>query len=106
MTVHHFREPLPNRRSAETFEFQHDGIDYVCTVGRYDDGRLSEVFVNGGKLDSGVDMTIRDAAICLSLALQWGCPAGVIAGALTRVSDDKPGGPMGVLLQMLLGDRQ
>lgn len=100
------RTSLPNRRSNETFEFQHDGVDYVVTVGRFDDGSLSEVFVNGGKLDSGVDFTIRDAAIAASLALQYGCPATVLAGALTRVQDDKPGGPLGVLLMMLLGDRQ
>lgn len=100
------RTALPNRRSNETFEFQHDGVDYVVTVGRHDDGSLSEVFINGGKLDSAVDFMIRDSAIALSLALQYGCPASVLAGALTRVADDKPGGPLGVLLGMLLGDRQ
>ena len=100
------RNHLSNRRGAETFDFQHDNIDYVVTVGRYEDGTLAEIFMNGGKLDSGVDFTIRDAAIAASLALQYGCPPAVLAGALTRVADDKPGGPLGRLFMILLGDRQ
>jgi hypothetical protein len=100
------RQPLANRRPCETFEFTHDGIDYVVTVGRFDDGRLAEIFVNGGKLDSAVDFMIRDSAIAASLALQHGCSAHALAAALTRVADDKPGGPIGVLLMQLLGDHQ
>lgn len=102
MSVHPVREPLPNRRSCETLEFQHHGIDYVVSYGRHDDGRLSEIFVNAGKLDSAVDFIARDGAIAMSLALQYGCPAAVLAGALTRIADDKPGGPMGVLLALLM----
>lgn len=100
------REAPHNRRSAETFGFHYEKIDYTVTVGRYEDGRISEIFVNGGKLDSATDVMIRDSAIAASLALQYGCPAQALAGALTRFTDDTPAGPLGVLLQMLLGDRQ
>jgi hypothetical protein len=39
------RERLPNRRPAETFELQAAELRYVCTIGRFVDGRLAEIFL-------------------------------------------------------------
>jgi hypothetical protein len=40
------RERLPDRREAETFDFEAGGIRYCATVGRYPDGRIGELFIN------------------------------------------------------------
>jgi hypothetical protein len=38
------RMRLPNRRPAETFDLQAGGLRYTCTIGRFPDGRLAEIF--------------------------------------------------------------
>jgi hypothetical protein len=38
------RQKLSNRRLAETFNFQCNGLDYVATVGRFDNGDVAEIF--------------------------------------------------------------
>ena len=48
------RSLLPNRRNSELVSFQHEGIAYRASVSRFADGRLGEVFLDGGKPDTGV----------------------------------------------------
>lgn len=99
------RDRLPNRRVCETVEFTHDRIDFVASVGRYPDGRVAEIFMNAGKIDTAADTMARDGAIAASLALQYGCPPEELLAALTRIVDFKgatvPAGPMGVLLSQV-----
>jgi hypothetical protein len=45
------RERLPNRRQSETFDFKCGGLRYTCTVGRFRDGRIAEIFL--GTRDAG-----------------------------------------------------
>lgn len=96
------RVRLPGRRSSERREFRNSGVDYIATVGFYGDGRIGEIFLNGGKLDSGADIMARDAAIAVSIALQFGAPIKVLADAMTRKADGSPDGPIGTLLQALV----
>jgi hypothetical protein len=44
------RKRLPNRRHAETFELTVGGLRYVCTVGRFVDGRIGELFLSNHKI--------------------------------------------------------
>jgi hypothetical protein len=37
------RERLPPRRHAVTFDFEHAGLKYTATVGRFADGRPAEL---------------------------------------------------------------
>jgi hypothetical protein len=37
------RQRLPNRRLAETFELEVNGLRYTVTTGRHPDGRILEV---------------------------------------------------------------
>lgn len=99
------REMLPHRRSSSTFNFEHDGVRYVTTIGFYKDGRIGEVFVNSHKLGTGTDVFARDAAIILSIALQHAVPIETIRGAITRNVDGSPSGPMGKLLDALAADQ-
>ena len=106
MTV---RAILPNRRTAETFDFEH-AIDasvkpmrYTATVGRGSKGEVSEVFLNCSKIGSGSDANARDAAIAVSIGLQHGVPVETLRGAVTRNEDGTPSSPIGKLLDMLEG---
>jgi len=76
------RTRLPNRRVAETFDLEVAGLRYMATVGRCDDGRPAEVFLQNSKPGSASDTYMRDAAVCASLALQFGCPLEILQRAL------------------------
>jgi hypothetical protein len=64
------RMRLPDRRPAETFELTAGGLKYTCTIGRFPDGRLAEVFLINHKAGSHADTSARDAAITFSIAVQ------------------------------------
>ena len=49
------RERLPNRRAAETFEVEVNGLRYTATVGRFADGRIGELFLANHKSNSQAD---------------------------------------------------
>lgn len=101
------RERQPNRCAAETisFDVNRDGVpplSYVARVGFYDDGRVSQVFLDAGR--SGTDLNIQsdETAIAVSLALQYGCPLETIRKAMPRTNDGRPEGAIGTLLDLLV----
>jgi len=47
------RRTLANRRHAETFELTVAGLGYTCTVGRFPDGSIAELFLSNHKSNSG-----------------------------------------------------
>lgn len=96
------REALPHRRYSEVLEHTtHRGILYTITVGYYDDGRPAEVFVDAGKAGSDAQINARDAAILMSLLLQYGCPVSHIRQAISREEDGTAQGPIGAILDIL-----
>jgi hypothetical protein len=97
------RERLPNRRSAETFALDANGLRYTCTIGRFPDGRLAKIFLSNGKAGSHADASARDSAILCSLALQFGVPLAVITKALLRDSKGKASSPLGCALDAIAG---
>lgn len=98
------RQRLPNRRAAETFELEVAGLYYVVSVGRFAGGRLAETFITNGKAGSSADTAVRDAAIILSFALQYGADAEAIRRAVSRNSKGEPSGVMGAVLDRLAED--
>jgi hypothetical protein len=92
------RERLPDRRGAERLEFEHAGRRWTVTAGRFDDGRVSELFIDSGK-DSPLLAIAQEGAILASIALQYGAPLGVIAHALAGRS----AGPLGAALALVDG---
>jgi hypothetical protein len=90
------RARLPNRRPAELFDFEHGGRRWTLTVGRFSDGRLAEIFIEGPK-DSPLLALSRDAAILASVALQFGAPASVIRHALAG----RDAGPLAAALGLI-----
>jgi hypothetical protein len=69
---------------------------YTGGIGRFDDGRIAEIFINGSKAGTTAEAIAQDAAIVASLALQHGCPIDTIRHALFRTGG--LGGPLVTLL--------
>lgn len=95
------RQRLPSRRASDVIAFHHDRMDYTAGFSRFADGRLAEIFLNAGKLDSQADTSARDSAIAASLALQAGCPAEDLRAALTRTATGGPAGALAVALDRI-----
>lgn len=95
------RELLPPRRSSENVEIESNGITMTITVGRYPDGRPGEAFVSDIKAGTHADALLRDAAIILSIALQYGAPVATFSGAVTRNPDGSSASFMGALVDHL-----
>jgi hypothetical protein len=92
------RDRLPNRRGHE---LEHGGFRYTAGIGRFDDGRLAELFLDRSKGGTAVDVSARDAAVVASLALQHGVAPETLRHALLRNPDGSAAGPLGAVLDML-----
>lgn len=95
------RQALPNRRSSETFGFEHDNMTYTATVSRFPDGGPAEIFLSCGKPGTAVETMSRDAAVAVSLALQAGVSLAVLRHAMTRLDNGRAAGPLGAALDAL-----
>jgi hypothetical protein len=97
------RRTLPQRRSCQTFDLAYGGLNrrHTITLGYYDDGRLGEVFINGGKSGEMVEAIARDGAVILSLALQYGAELDNIRSAVTRDERGAPTSIIGAVLDKL-----
>jgi ribonucleoside-diphosphate reductase alpha chain len=99
-----YREPLPNRRNSVVIRFEHKGqtmyggVSYFDTV---EQTRPAEVFLDAGRPGSDLCAMARDAAVCVSLALQHGTPIDSIRAAITREDDGTAAGPLGALLDAI-----
>jgi hypothetical protein len=95
------RDSLPNRRSAITTSFQRDGARFEMTIGHYVDGRIGEIFLSADRANSLLDFLMSDAAIAVSLALQYGCPLDQIRHALKRDIRGEAASPIGTALDRI-----
>jgi hypothetical protein len=106
MSMSAARERLPNRRSAETWDVEACGLHFRATVGRYDDGRVGEIFLSNTHVNSSAGIMASDAAVVASIALQHGVPIETLRHALMRDPRGKPSGPLGVVLDRLAADEE
>ena len=95
------RERLPNRRSSQTFDFECNSLHYSCTISRFPDGRLAEIFIGNAKAGSHSDAAAKDSAVVASLALQHGVPVETIRKALLRDPRGNASSPLGVALDLI-----
>ena len=95
------RDVLPQRRGGETVQFRHWGMVFCATTGYYADGRIGEVFMSAGKLTSQTDTAIKEAAIAVSFALQFGASLDDMRRAMPRTTAGEPEGPLGKLMDLL-----
>ena len=96
----HIRERLPNRRASTVFEVQALGLRFTVAVSRYSDGRPAEIFITSHRAGNAAGIMASDAAICASLALQFGCPVEVLRKALSRDSAGRATSPLGLGLDL------
>lgn len=93
------RERLPTRRHnlRDVTRWPRDGGQTIFVdIGFNNDGRVREVFFRGGgRVASETDNVLDDAAKCISLALQHGCPLAAIAATLGRDESGAPASMVG-----------
>ena len=77
------RQRLPDRRLHQITVIEHNGFKLVVGVGRYDNGKLAELFVDTHKTGTAIDTLLKDSAVLLSVALQYGADAASIRSALS-----------------------
>lgn len=108
-----FRRQPALRRSHETIAIEHEGQRYKIGLGRElvcngscgakpRLGPIVEVFLNGQKVNSPLDVVVSDGAIVISKALQYGCPPADIFHAMKRNPDGSPASPLGVAASYLV----
>ena len=90
------RERLPDRRGAELVDFEHGGRKWTATFGRFADGRIAELFIDGSKEAPIVELA-QESAIVASLALQSGCALETLRHALAG----RGAGPLGAALALI-----
>jgi hypothetical protein len=99
------RHRLPNRRAHQVIPFEFGGIGFTAGIGRYNDERLAEVFIDSTKMGSAVEANAKAGAIILSLALQHGVDLGTIAHALSKNGGGRPTSPIGAIVEIPGGRR-
>jgi hypothetical protein len=95
------RQPLPQRRAAETFDLTFWSQPLSVTIGFHPDGTPGEVFIDGGKSGQDAESRARDAAVVLSLALQHGTPIETIRHAITRSGSGEAASILGAIIDAL-----
>jgi hypothetical protein len=95
------RARLPNRRRQESIEFYHAGLGFTLGAGFYSDGRIAEIFLSSHRPGSPIEAIARDAAVTVSIALQFGVDLETIRAGLTRDHDGGPATLLGAALDAL-----
>ena len=104
------RQKMPQRRHCEVIEFQHlsplgHPSPYLATVGRYEDGRIGELFLDGKMASSEAGALAHDAAILISIALQHGVAIGELQAAMARGQGGHPHSVIGTVLDLLFSEQ-
>jgi hypothetical protein len=84
------RRRLPNRRNAVTETIIIGNAAVSASIGFGPDGQPQEIFLSGAKDGSSMSAILDDASVVISIALQHGIPAKVLAKSISRAPD-----PMG-----------
>jgi hypothetical protein len=100
------RRRLANRRLAESFDVEAQGLKFTGTIGRFADGTLAEVFLSALKAGSAADTSAKDAAVVCSLGLQHGVPLATIRHALLRDAQGVASSPLGVALDRIAEEKE
>jgi hypothetical protein len=75
-------------------------------AGYYREGRPAEIFLSSDKPGSATEAIARDAAIIVSIALQYGAQLETIRAALTKDHDGSPATAIGAALEAIAAERR
>jgi len=89
---------LPNRRGCETENIEWKNWVWTFTTSNYPDGKLAEIFIDTPtegdltrpKRGSDLALLVQDGAVVASIALQYGAPIQVLAGAVQLGARGEP----------------
>ena len=104
------RRVLPQRRPVETVEIFWAGHAIAVSVG-FDPAAVTvaEVFADTGR-GGGMQATVADACVLISLALQHGCAPAALGRSLGRepawingVAGSAPASPVGAIAEVVAG---
>jgi hypothetical protein len=96
------RELLPTRRQNWTEVFDDsNGIRMMLTVGLKPNGDIGEIFLNAGRSNSALDVLLSDAAIIVSIALQYGVPLRQLAHGIKRDARGVAASPIGAAIDRI-----
>ena len=80
------RQRLPNRRPAVTETLEVEGQRVEVTIGfAPETGAVREMFLAAGKTGSTLDGLLADAAVAISVGLQYGVPPAALAKSVGRL---------------------
>src|SRR5712672_2558186 len=85
------REKMPVERDSLTHKFSVGGHEGYITVGKYDDGRVGEVFIKMSKEGSTLSGIMDGLALTMSLGLQYGVPLKVFVDKLLNTRFEPSG---------------
>ena len=85
------REKMPVERDSVTHKFSVGGHEGYITVGKYDDGRVGEVFIKMSKEGSTLSGIMDGLALTISLGLQYGVPLKVFVDKLLNTRFEPSG---------------
>jgi ribonucleoside-diphosphate reductase alpha chain len=85
------REKMPVERDSVTHKFSVGGHEGYITVGKYDDGRVGEVFIKMSKEGSTLSGIMDGLALTMSLGLQYGVPLKVFVDKLLNTRFEPSG---------------
>lgn len=107
------RIPLPPRRRSETVRLTHMNPDtgfplheYLATIGYYDDGTPGEIFLDWKDASAPLANLARDAALVLSIAIQYGAPIEVLRKTVSRTESGLPHTVIGTALDLLAAENE
>jgi ribonucleoside-diphosphate reductase alpha chain len=75
----------PDRRASVIFGFEFENHRYRATISRFDDGRIAELFLDAGKVGTGLQHHASTSAILTSKLLQLGVPVEEISRSVGGV---------------------
>jgi hypothetical protein len=77
---------------------------YKISYGLFSDGRPAELFIATNKASSDAESIARDAAIMISIALQYGARFDDLRVAVTRDAGGRPASIIGHALDLVAAD--
>ncbi len=77
---------------------------YTVSYGLFRDARPAELFISTNKASSDAEAIARDAAIMISIALQFGAQLEDMRSAATRDGDGRPSSIIGHALDLVAQD--
>ncbi len=102
------REILPMRRGLQRIATEFAGfaytVDFHARPAAGGAGEIAEIFINAAKSANATEAIARDAAIVISIGLQYGTPVDAMRKAMTRDGQGAPLSIIGHVLDLLAAE--